>query len=565
MTPGTVYREHSHIRGVSGQRDWSSLAQGRHTRKIFVAGLNLETNETTLEKLFNKYGKIVEVLLMKDKITARSRGFGFITFENPRDAEVAVKEMNGQDVAGKVIKVDRATKPAHAPGEKGPSRGPPGRGPPSRGPPGRGPPLRGPPGRGPPPSRGGRGGKGARDSRGGRGGGPPSRGRGGMSRGGRGGSRLDRGGRSDYGGADYNGSRSGGYDRLDGGFGAGRGGRGAKRGPPDRMGGPPPKSGRFDSDRGPPPSRGPPPLSRGPDRGPPPTSRGPPPRSSYDDYPSRDYPPPRDSRDYDRDFLRDPPVRERLPPQRDYPPLRERGPSRADYGPPREREVPPRDSGYGGRDYGSTRDTYGASRAPEYGGRDSYSTARDSYSSASRDYPPRDYGPPSSGRDYPPTTGRDYGDSGRGYSSRESYAGGRDYPPPEREPGYGRDSYSDSYPDSARYDSYSGGSICESLASVHGVQAAHADHPLVPHRQAIQAAVPADTGIVTIHTGVPAPPALDTKSAAVPVDQSGQEDEMRIHRATEAAGADGQNVAVTGVVAGAVAEVLMISGNCNLF
>lgn len=132
--------------------------------------------------------------------------------------------------------------------------------------------------------------------------------------------------------------------------------------------------------------------------------------------------------------------------------------------------------------------------------------------------------------------------------------------------------------------------------------AAHADHPLVPHRQAIQAAVPADTGIVTIRTGVPAPPALDTKSAAVPVDRSGQEDEMRIHRATEAAGADGQNVAVTGVVAGAVgttvvethrlslrnqeksknkrscspsqmntvlfhfiAEVLMISGNCNLF
>ncbi|KAI8480520.1 hypothetical protein Bbelb_417560 [Branchiostoma belcheri] len=480
--------------------------------KIFVAGLNLETNETTLEKLFNKYGKIVEVLLMKDKITARSRGFGFITFENPRDAEVAVKEMNGQDVAGKVIKVDRATKPAHAPGEKGPSRGPQ-VGVPRVEDPQAGALLSEDPRARPTPVQRGQGREGcpgfprwARRR-------PPVPG----------GSRLDRGGRSDYGGADYNGSRSGGYDRLDGGFGAGRGGRGAKRGPPDRMGGPPPKSGRFDSDRGPPP------------------------------------------RDYDRDFLRDPPVRERLPPQRDYPPLRERGPSRADYGPPREREVPPRDSGYGGRDYGSTRDTYGASRAPEYGGRDSYSTARDSYSSASRDYPPRDYGPPSSGRDYPPTTGRDYGDSGRGYSSRESYAGGRDYPPPEREPGYGRDSYSDSYPDSARYDSYSGGSICESLASVHGVQAAHADHPLVPHRRAIQAAVPADTGIVTIRTGVPAPPALDTKSAAVPVDRSGQEDEMRIHRATEAAGADGQNVAVTGVVAGAVAEVLMISGNCNLF
>uniref|UniRef100_A0A5F8HEZ8 RNA binding motif protein X-linked n=1 Tax=Monodelphis domestica TaxID=13616 RepID=A0A5F8HEZ8_MONDO len=64
--------------------------------KLFVGGLNTETNEKALEAVFGKYGRIVEVLLMKDRETSKSRGFAFITFESPADAKDAARDMNGK-------------------------------------------------------------------------------------------------------------------------------------------------------------------------------------------------------------------------------------------------------------------------------------------------------------------------------------------------------------------------------------------------------------------------------------------------------------------------------------
>ncbi|XP_069468889.1 RNA-binding motif protein, X chromosome-like isoform X4 [Ambystoma mexicanum] len=99
--------------------------------KLFIGGLNPETNEKALESCFGKYGRIAEVLLMKDRETSKSRGFAFVTFESPADAKDAARDMNGKALDGKPIKVEQATKPAF---ETGARRGPP---PPprSRGPP----------------------------------------------------------------------------------------------------------------------------------------------------------------------------------------------------------------------------------------------------------------------------------------------------------------------------------------------------------------------------------------------------------------------------------------------
>ncbi|ELK15824.1 Heterogeneous nuclear ribonucleoprotein G [Pteropus alecto] len=79
--------------------------------KLFIGGLNIDTNEKALEAVFGKYGPIIEVLLMKDRETNRSRGFAFITFENPEDAKDATKDMNGKSLDGKLIKVEQANKP----------------------------------------------------------------------------------------------------------------------------------------------------------------------------------------------------------------------------------------------------------------------------------------------------------------------------------------------------------------------------------------------------------------------------------------------------------------------
>ncbi|XP_053320989.1 cold-inducible RNA-binding protein B [Spea bombifrons] len=78
--------------------------------KLFIGGLSFETNEQNLEEVFCKYGQISEVVVVKDRETKRSRGFGFVTFENPDDARDAMTAMNGKSVDGRQIRVDQAGK-----------------------------------------------------------------------------------------------------------------------------------------------------------------------------------------------------------------------------------------------------------------------------------------------------------------------------------------------------------------------------------------------------------------------------------------------------------------------
>ncbi|XP_010783972.1 RNA-binding motif protein, X chromosome isoform X2 [Notothenia coriiceps] len=136
------------------------MAEADRPGKLFIGGLNTETTEKALEQYFSKYGRIVEVLLMKDRETNKSRGFAFVTFESPGDAKDAAREMNGKSLDGKPIKVEQATKPQfESAGRRGPpmqsrSRGPP-RGPRGsrggmRSPPSREPFFKGMSSRGPP-------------------------------------------------------------------------------------------------------------------------------------------------------------------------------------------------------------------------------------------------------------------------------------------------------------------------------------------------------------------------------------------------------------------------------
>ncbi|XP_035270820.1 cold-inducible RNA-binding protein B-like isoform X1 [Anguilla anguilla] len=78
--------------------------------KLFVGGLSFDTNEQSLEDVFSKYGQITEVVVIKDRESQKSRGFGFITFENPDDAKDAMLAMNGKSLDGRQIRVDQAGK-----------------------------------------------------------------------------------------------------------------------------------------------------------------------------------------------------------------------------------------------------------------------------------------------------------------------------------------------------------------------------------------------------------------------------------------------------------------------
>ncbi|KAH6801101.1 glycine-rich RNA-binding protein 3, partial [Perilla frutescens var. hirtella] len=62
--------------------------------RIFVGGLSYNTNDAGLREAFNKYGEIVDVRLITDRETGRSRGFGFITYTSVEEASTAIQALD---------------------------------------------------------------------------------------------------------------------------------------------------------------------------------------------------------------------------------------------------------------------------------------------------------------------------------------------------------------------------------------------------------------------------------------------------------------------------------------
>ncbi|PIN16659.1 hypothetical protein CDL12_10684 [Handroanthus impetiginosus] len=94
--------------------------------KLFVGGLSYYTNEQGLSDAFSQYGQVIEAKIVMDRVSDRSKGFGFVTYASEDEAEKAIAEMNGKQLKGRVIFVDYA-KPRSGPSGGMPiARGPPG-------------------------------------------------------------------------------------------------------------------------------------------------------------------------------------------------------------------------------------------------------------------------------------------------------------------------------------------------------------------------------------------------------------------------------------------------------
>lgn len=77
-------------------------------KKLFVGSLPWAVDNQKLQDLFSKFGEVTEAVVLMDKMTGRSRGFGFVTFADDSAADEAVKQMNGADVEGRKIVVNEA-------------------------------------------------------------------------------------------------------------------------------------------------------------------------------------------------------------------------------------------------------------------------------------------------------------------------------------------------------------------------------------------------------------------------------------------------------------------------
>lgn len=72
---------------------------------LFVGNFSWSLWENDMRKLFSPYGEIEEVKLIIDRMTGRSKGFGFVKFVNEEDAARAMEELNDKEVDGREIKI----------------------------------------------------------------------------------------------------------------------------------------------------------------------------------------------------------------------------------------------------------------------------------------------------------------------------------------------------------------------------------------------------------------------------------------------------------------------------
>lgn len=78
------------------------------SKKLFVGGLSWSTTDTRLRQAFEQWGEVAEAVVVSDRDTGRSRGFGFVTYRDATSAKSALGEMNGASLDGREIRVDSA-------------------------------------------------------------------------------------------------------------------------------------------------------------------------------------------------------------------------------------------------------------------------------------------------------------------------------------------------------------------------------------------------------------------------------------------------------------------------
>jgi len=78
------------------------------SKKLFVGGLSWNTTDDGLREAFSRFGSVVEAKVVTDRETGRSRGFGFVGYQDPADGATAQQAMDGASLDGRSIRVNAA-------------------------------------------------------------------------------------------------------------------------------------------------------------------------------------------------------------------------------------------------------------------------------------------------------------------------------------------------------------------------------------------------------------------------------------------------------------------------
>lgn len=97
--------------------------------KLFVGSLSWNVTSDMLEEFFATIGSVASATVINDRDSGRSKGFGFVEFENDDDAKKAIDELNGKELDGRPITVNEARPREERPrgnfggGDRGGNRG----------------------------------------------------------------------------------------------------------------------------------------------------------------------------------------------------------------------------------------------------------------------------------------------------------------------------------------------------------------------------------------------------------------------------------------------------------
>ena len=77
-------------------------------KKLYIGGLSYNTTDTGLKDAFSQAGEVVSASVVMDKMSGRSRGFGFVEMSTEDDAQKAIDLWNGKELDGRTLVVNEA-------------------------------------------------------------------------------------------------------------------------------------------------------------------------------------------------------------------------------------------------------------------------------------------------------------------------------------------------------------------------------------------------------------------------------------------------------------------------
>jgi RNA recognition motif-containing protein len=76
--------------------------------KLYIGNLPFSATDADLREVFGAHGTVTDAIVMMDRFTGRSRGFGFVTFSSPEEGKAAIAALSGADMGGRNLTVNEA-------------------------------------------------------------------------------------------------------------------------------------------------------------------------------------------------------------------------------------------------------------------------------------------------------------------------------------------------------------------------------------------------------------------------------------------------------------------------